>query len=156
MNHLKDLLVKKVPKVKQVQLVYLEFQAIKVQLVTKVMQSKAIRVTKVIADFLVNKAGLVHVVHKDQSEKWDQLVKMDPRVTLVIKVTKDQSVNLDVKVNAVSLVQLGKMDSLVNKEERVTLERKVTKVMMVQRVNVVSPVNLGELVTLVTATDYAK
>ena len=152
-NHLRDLPERKVTKVKPVLLVYLAFLVIKVQLVTKGMQSKAIRVTKVIADFLVNKVVLVQEVHKDQLEKSDRLVKKDQRVTLVEKVTRDQLVNQDAKVNAVLWVLPEKMVSPVNKVERVTLDRKVTKEMMVQKVNVGNPVNLGELVTLVIAID---
>ena len=152
-NHLRDLPERKVIKVKLVLLVYLASLVIKVQLVTKGMQSKAIRVTKVIVDFLVNRVVLVHEVHKDQLEKSDRLVKKDQRVTLVEKVTRDQLVNQDAKVNAVLWVLPEKMVSPVNKVERVTLDRKVTKEMMVQKVNVGNPVNLGELVTLVIAID---
>ena len=152
-NHLRDLPERKVIKVKLVLLVYLAFLVIKVQLVTKGMQSKAIRVTKVIVDFLVNKVVLVHEVHKDQLEKLDPLVKKDQRVTLVEKVTRDQLVNQDAKVNAVLWVLPEKMVSLVNKVERVTLDRKVIKEMMVRKVNVGSLVNLGELVMLVIVID---
>ena len=45
------------------------------------------------------------------------------------------------------------MVSPENKEGRVMLVRKETKEMMVRKVNVVSPVNLGGLVTRVIVTD---
>ena len=100
-NHLKDLLVKRVIKVKLDQLVYLEFLVIKVQKVPKEMQSKATKEIKAIEDFPVNKVDLVLVVLKDLSVKLVPLVKKDRKVILVAKVIKDLLVNLVEKVNAV-------------------------------------------------------
>ena len=100
-NHLKDLLVRRVTKVKLDQLVYPEFPVIKVHKVPRVMQSKATKEIKAIEDFPVNKVDLVLVVLKDLSVKLVQLVKKDRKAILVGKVIKDQSVNLVEKVNVV-------------------------------------------------------
>ena len=109
-----------------------------------------------IADSPVNRAVLVHVVHKGRLEKSDQLVKMDRRVTLVEKVTRDLLVNLDAKVSVVLWALPEKMVFPVNKAEKVTLVKKVTKEMMAQKGNVANLVNPGELVTLAIAIDYEK